>query len=229
MYIDTDERVNNLGETIMAYASSCGCFTRAQAYYMRPLTAENSIDYALKRLVERRSLYNYMGDQDKFILNPQVPYDEDKIKALWVLLVHKGDRILECDNGYWVSRGRVPFQLSYIMKGTLYDIMALREDNKINLVLIRRAEEELAMEIEANEADKDTHKFFFLIDDESIIPKLPLIDVPHYFAIVDPQNVECPVRIIEDNGNGDSVLEAEETEEEEITLQNEEDEEEESV
>lgn len=210
MYIDTDERVNNLGETIMAYATHCWCFTRAQAYYMRPLTMESSIDYTLKKLVERRSLYTYMGDNDKFILNPQVAWDDNLVKALWVLLVHKGDRILECDTGFWVRKGRVPFLLSYIMKGTLYDVMDLRADNKINLLLIRRAEEELAMEIEANEADRDTHKFFFLIDDESIINQLPLIDVPHYFAIVDGENTENPVRLIEDNGNGDTVLAAEE-------------------
>jgi hypothetical protein len=205
MYLEMDERVNNLGETIMEYAEKCLCFTRQQAYYMRPLTVETSIDYVLQRLVETRMLKYDMGNTDRFILNSQVAFDYDKVNALWVLLTHKGERILGCETGFWIAKGRMPYQISYIFNNTLYDVMTVRETNKMDLVLIEREykqEEEDGLHDGTNTENKYPHKYIFVIDNEDVINKLPLINVPHLFAVVDGNNVENPVDFIEDGDDG---------------------------
>lgn len=191
-YSDSDERVHNIGATLMSYADECGCFTAGQAYYMRPATVETSIDHVLRKLTESRLIHQVPTANDWYTSSALEPFSEDRAKALWVMLVHKGERILNHDPGFFFIRGRAPFEISYILEDTAYDVMTLTEKNKANLILIDRAYKS------GQEANEGPHKYIFVIENEDIIEKLPVIEAPHLFAIVRLGDIDNPVTFIED-------------------------------
>lgn len=197
-YTESDERVHNIGATLLSYAEECGCFTRGQAYYMRPATVETSIDFVLRKLEESRLIHQVPTSNDWFTSSALEPFSEDRAKALWVMLVHKGERILNHDPGYFFIRGRAPFEISYILDDTAYDVMTLNDSNRSSLILIDRAYKS------GQEANEGPHKYIFVIEDESIIDRLPVIEAPHLFAIVRLNDTDNPVTLINDTEeNGD--------------------------
>lgn len=188
---EKDEFTETLGGIVMNYAETLGSFTRQQAYLMITERSNQTVDKLLYRMKKMNWIWQIEGSEDRFTLSPMAPFDEDMAKALWPVLVHKGD-VPAGSGRLWIGKGSCPAKISYLLDGKFYDVILLGEENRAVLIYVEREYET------EKDGRKGVHKYVFVVPERDFIKTLPKIEAPHIFAVVDEENEREPVSFLED-------------------------------
>ncbi len=182
-----------IDETIQEYINTFGSCTKEQTYFMLPDdTKVEKIDKAVIRLSKQRKLRICSDNKEHYVRAGLDGYNEKVVKALWVLLVHKGNLTTNEDNDFWFTRGSKPALISYIIDNTMYEVIPVRANNAAMMM-------QLSTEYN-NETDeqKEAHKFIFVIDDKSQIDELSTYNLPCFYAKVNEESDKEPVTFFTD-------------------------------
>ena len=173
-------------ETILEYARLLGSFTWEQAYYMRPDVPRDRIDRALAALKSNDYRLIHPCGGGRFTLNAAVDFDSSMVAAAWPMLIHKGNEILDDSNSdFYIGSSPGPAKLSYCLRDVLYDVVILDGSKRNVLQFIDRDYEA------GGEAACGARKCIFVVPDRASAEELPMIRIPHLFAVVnegDPDN-----------------------------------------
>lgn len=177
-----------IDDTILEYLNTFGSCTREQTYFMLPnyIKTEN-IDRAVLRLSRQRKLRICSDNKDHYVRAGVEGYNENVVKALWILLVHKGNLTTEDVNDFWFARGSKPALISYILDGVMYEVIPMQTNNAAIMLQLQSE-----YNSETNE-QKGAHRFIFSIEDSTQIDELSTYSLPCFYAKVNEESDKEPV------------------------------------
>lgn len=182
-----------LSKEILRFAQTSGSFTREQAYWMlgryNNTVVDRTITYLLK---DSKDIRKWADSDDKFVYYSNRFFEPKVVKALWIPVMHKINKADPSGLPFSVVMRKAGCAITYILGNTIYDSIVLDESNTafVDAIDMRYDQEKAAGSAE--------HKVIYVVDNKDFVRSLPVIRIPHMYAIVDENNTEEPVTFFTD-------------------------------